>query len=205
MRAAAAGDLCTKATVKGSDAIGQLGEGLEQMVEGLRSVITQIVQSATQFAEAARVVSEGSTSLSDGAQTQSATVEEMSGSIQALNQMIEGIATNAREASKLAAETTKRAQEGGTAVGKNVEAMARIDKSASKIVEIIDVISDIAAQTNLLALNAAIEAARAGEHGTGFAVVADEVRRLAERSSQAAKEINTLIKESTERVKEAPS
>ena len=126
----------------------------------------------------------------------------MSGSIQALNKMIEGVATNAKELNQIATDTSTRAEEGGHAVAKNVEAMKLIDKSSEQIAEIIGVISEIASQTNLLALNAAIEAARAGEHGLGFAVVADEVRKLAERSSQAAKEINTLIKESTHRVKE---
>ncbi|MGB0714634.1 MAG: methyl-accepting chemotaxis protein [Phycisphaerae bacterium] len=202
VKAAAQGDLTTAVNVKGADAIGQLGEGIEQMIEGLKTVISQIVEAADQFTEGARVVSEGSTSLSDGAQTQSANVEQMSASVQSLNQMITGVADNAKSANEVAGQTSERAEQGGEAVSKNIEAMKLIDKSAEQIAEIIGVISEIAAQTNLLALNAAIEAARAGEHGLGFAVVADEVRKLAERSSEAAKEINQLIKESTQRVKE---
>jgi len=202
VQAAAGGDLTTDVTVAGEDAIGQLGEGLNRMISSLREIIVQIADSATQFAEGARVVSEGSTSLSDGAQTQSANVEQMSAAVQSLNRMIGAVAENAKNADKIARQTSSRAEHGGAAVEKNIEAMKLIDKSSEQIAEIIGVISEIAAQTNLLALNAAIEAARAGEHGLGFAVVADEVRKLAERSSEAAKEITTLIKESTQRVKE---
>ncbi len=94
------------------------------------------------------------------------------------------------------------ATDGAGSVNATVEGMRAIAESSDQISEIISVITEIAEQTNLLSLNAAIEAARAGIHGKGFAVVADEVGKLAQRSSEAAKEITQLIKDSTSRVAE---
>src|SRR5881227_365810 len=111
-------------------------------------------------------------------------------------------AENAQAANQSAADTRTVADRGSEVVAAAVSAMAKIEDSSRKISDIIGVIDEIARQTNLLALNAAVEAARAGDAGRGFAVVASEVRSLAQRSSQAAKDIKDLITDSTGQVKE---
>jgi len=80
--------------------------------------------------------------------------------------------------------------------------MKEIKVSSEKVSQIIKVIEQISFQTNILALNAAVEAARAQEHGRGFAVVASEVRALAQRSSTASRDIESLIGKSDAHVQE---
>ncbi len=177
-------------------------DNVNSVVKNIKEALGQINESAAQFNEGSRVIAESSQTLASGAQTQSASVEEVSASIEELTASIDGVKSNAADADTVANKTNNLAERGGQAVQKSIEAMELIRTSSDQIAEIIQVISEIASQTNLLALNAAIEAARAGEHGMGFAVVADEVRKLAERSNQAAGEITSLIKESSNRVQE---
>ncbi|WP_295641669.1 PAS domain-containing protein [uncultured Methylibium sp.] len=126
--------------------------------------------------------------------------DDMTRTVAELGAAITEITRNTTAATQLSGETQANAETGFEALRKSIEAIELIQKSSTEIAEIVRVIGDIAGQTNLLAFNAAIEAARAGEHGVGFSVVAGEVRKLAERSSQAAREIAKLIEESVSRV-----
>ncbi len=140
--------------------------------------------------------------VGEAAEKQGEMVVNATGAVTKITKAVDDMTKAVTRATEHGKAVLASAGEGSGSISATVEGMRAIAESSEQISEIIGVITEIAEQTNLLALNAAIEAARAGAHGKGFAVVADEVGKLAQRSSEAAKEITQLIKDSTARVAE---
>ncbi|MCK9916061.1 methyl-accepting chemotaxis protein [Microbacteriaceae bacterium K1510] len=184
------------------DEIGQIITAVNEMVAQVGATIGNIRASAREVTNASSEIALATTDLSQRTEEQAASLEETSASMEEISATVRKNAENAQRAQQSALSTQKVADKGGAVAGQAVQAMSRIEESSGKIADIIGVIDEIARQTNLLALNAAVEAARAGEAGRGFAVVATEVRSLAQRSSQAAKDIAELITNSGSQVKE---
>ena len=166
----------------------------------LSEVIGQIACASNSVASASAQIAIGNQDLSERTESQSANVQQTAATMDKMTDAVRGTVKVVHEASSLTLGVSAAAERSATAVGQVVSTMQGIQQASQRIGEITSVIDGIAFQTNILALNAAVEAARAGEQGRGFAVVASEVRCLAQRATQAAKEISQLIAESGEKV-----
>ncbi|HEX7338794.1 MAG TPA: methyl-accepting chemotaxis protein [Rhodanobacteraceae bacterium] len=202
----AEGDLTVKATVT-EDITGAIADSVNFAVEALRSLVTTINETAVRVSSAAQETQATARHLADAANEQAQQITSASSKINEMAISIDQVSKNSADSAEVAQRSVQIASNGAQIVRQTISGMdsireqiqetskriKRLGESSQEIGSIVELINDIAEQTNILALNAAIQAASAGEAGRGFAVVADEVQRLAERSANATKRIETLV------------
>ena len=198
----AKGDLTHRMEGEFNGSFRELQTNVNNMLDALTGLIDEISQSgqtlsgsASELRQTADVLSRQAEQNAASVEETSAALEELSASISQVNDNISDVSSNAKEAKETAASSEKVAQ---TAT----DSMDKIANGSKEIMRVTEVINDISFQINLLALNAGVEAARAGEAGLGFSVVASEVRQLAQRASDASKEISVVLGQSDAAVTE---
>ncbi len=201
------GDLTVSASVT-EDITGAIADSINYAVEALRELVTTINTTSVEVSGAAQESRATAMHLAEASEHQADQIIGASEAIQDMNSAIELMSSDAKESVEVAQRAVDIATKGAASVRNTIDGMdgireqiqetskriKRLGESSQEIGDIVELIDDIADQTNILALNAAMQAAMAGEAGRGFAVVADEVQRLAERSSNATKQIDALVK-----------
>lgn len=153
----------------------------------------QITATMQELASGSELQANTASSLASQMETFNGTTNETLSYGQVISSSSQEIVEKAKHGNTLMSNSSRQMVTINNVVKQAVSEMGTLNKEASEISNLVDIINNIAKQTNLLALNASIEAARAGEHGLGFAVVADEVRKLSEEVAASVSEITTYV------------
>jgi len=207
MKKMAEGDLTVRTAVT-ADITGAIADAVNFTIEELHTLVEQINIASLNVVAASGQAQQIASELLAAAQQQSLKIKETTMAMVGMVEAIDNVSDTARESTQIAGQSLEAAEKGGSAVRQAIAGMEdirahiqdtakrvkRLGESAQEIGEIVELVSDITEQTNVLALNAALQASAAGEAGRGFTVIAQDVQRLAERSAEASKQINRLIK-----------
>jgi methyl-accepting chemotaxis protein len=196
----AANDLSYRVTDEMPDSYVRLKADFNMAAEQLALTLKSVRQSTSLMHNSSAEVAAAADDLSRRTEQQAASIEESSAAVSEINGTVRSTASDTMRAKDVANKAKAETDISRSVVTNAVHAMGEIERASRNVAEILVVIDEIAFQTNLLALNAGVEAARAGEAGRGFAVVAAEVRALAQRSSEAAKEVKSFINVSNEQI-----
>ncbi len=203
----AEGDLTVTATVT-EDVTGAIADSINYAIEALRTLVKAINTTSDKVSSSAQESRATAMHLAEASEHQAEQIREATRAMKQVATAMDQMSSDAGESAEVAKHSLAIAGKGGDTVRQTIAGMdtireqiqetskriKRLGESSQEIGDIVEIIDDIADQTNILALNAAMQAAMAGEAGRGFAVVADEVQRLAERSGNATKQIESLVK-----------
>jgi twitching motility protein PilJ len=202
----AKGDLTVEAEVT-EDVTGAIADSFNHMIYQLRQIVFNVQDATLQVSSSASYIQATAEQLAEGSSAQAEQIIDSSAALDEMAVSIQQVSENASLSSTVAEQALENAKQGSQAVQNTIQGMHRIrsqvqetakrikrlGERSQEISEIVQLIGDIADRTSILALNASIQAARAGEAGRSFAVVAEEVERLAERATNATKQIASLV------------